>query len=111
MEISFKSRRLGKLFNSHDRLRRKYGGPLAEKIQVRLGVLKNAGSLAVVPTAPPIRRHLLRGDRQGTWAVDVGPRHRLIFAPNHDPIPRTAGGGIAVEQITSILILDVTDYH
>ena len=110
MEIAFKTKRLQKTCNSHTQLQRSYG-KLAKKIAVRLSLLKNARNLSLVPTKPPVRRHLLRGDRQDTFAVDLGHPYRLVFTANHDPIPRRPDGGIATEQVTAIRILEITDYH
>ena len=36
---------------------------------------------------------------------------RLVFEPNHEPIPRSEDGGIDVGQVTAIVIVDVTDCH
>lgn len=110
MEIAFKTRRLQKECNSRALLQKTYG-KLARKIEVRLSLLKNAPNLSLVPTTPPVRRHLLRGDRRETYAVDLGHPYRLIFAPSHDTTPRNADGGIAIEQVTAIKILEVIDYH
>ena len=111
MEIAFKTKRLQKVCNSHALLQKTYGQQLAKKITVRLSVLRHARNLSLVPTEPPIRRHQLRGDRDETYAVDLGPRQRLVFAPNHDTTPRNDDGGIAIERVTAIEILEVTDYH
>ena len=77
----------------------------------RLAVLRAAPNLAAVPTTPPDRAHPLKGDREGQFAVDLVHPQRLVFEPNHEPIPRSEDGGIDVEQVTAIVIVDVTDYH
>lgn len=73
--------------------------------------LRAAPTLQHVSHLPPVRRHELTGDRSGTFAVDLKHPYRLIFAPNHDPIPRQEDGGIDLEKITAIIILEVEDYH
>lgn len=78
---------------------------------IRLAVLKAARTLALVPTTPPDRRHQLRGDRDEQFAVDLVHPHRLVFEANHDPLPRKDDGGIDVEQVTAITIIEVIDYH
>ena len=35
----------------------------------------------------------------------------LVFEPDHDPIPRMKDGGIDLQKVTAITILDVTEYH
>ena len=77
----------------------------------RLAVLNNAGTLAMAPTTPPLRRHLLSGGREGQYAVDLVHPHRLVFEPTHDPIPRTPDGGIDINRVTAITIMEVVDYH
>ena len=84
---------------------------MSRTIQMRLAVLRNAQSLSQVPSTPPDRRHMLRGDRIGQYAVDLVHPNRLIFEPNHDPIPRLSDGGVHLEEVTSITILEVVDYH
>lgn len=77
----------------------------------RLAILKAAGSLALVPTTPPDRRHQLGSERKGQYTVDVIHPYRLIFKPNHQPFPRKQDGGIDTEQVTAITIIEIVDYH
>lgn len=111
VDIGFRNRGLAKDFTSDRSLTRVYGQRMARTIANRLAVLANATSLAQVPTGPPERCHLLGQDRQGQYAVDLVQPYRLIFKPNHDPIPMCAGGGIDVSRVTAITIIEVTDYH
>ena len=78
---------------------------------MRLAVLANAPTLAAVPHSPPDRRHQLTGDREGQYAVDLDHQNRLIYVPNHDPVPRLNDGGIDIDRVTAITIMEVTDYH
>ena len=84
---------------------------MAQTIQMRLAVLKNARMLTMVPTMPSERRHQLSGDRKGQYAIDIVHPHRLIFRPNHDPIPRKEDGEIDTAAVTTITIMEVVDYH
>ena len=111
MEIAFKTRRLQKACNSDALLQRTYGTQLAKKIKVRLSVLRQARNLSLVPTEPPVRRHQLKGDRDETYAVDLGPRQRMVFAANHETTPRNEDGGIAIHQVTAVKIIEIADYH
>jgi len=36
---------------------------------------------------------------------------RLIFAVHHDPLPRKDDGGIDMQRVTAIMILEIVDYH
>ena len=111
MIIAFKSRKLEKTFNSGSLLERTYGKSKARAIMTRLAVLANASTLAAVPNTPPDRRHQLTGDREGQYAVDLDHHNRLIFVPNHDPVPFLEDGGIDIQRVTAIIIMEVTDYH
>jgi proteic killer suppression protein len=111
LDIAFRTRKLEKIFNSARELQKAYGARMARTIMNRLAVLKAARALAVVPTTPPDRRHQLRGDRDEQFAVDLVHPHRLVFEADHNPVPRKEDGGINVEQVTAITIIDVIDYH
>lgn len=77
----------------------------------RLAVLKNAHTLSEVPTTRPERRHQLKGKRNKQYVVDLKHPYRLVFKPNHEPIPLREDGGIDTESVTAITIIDVVDYH
>ena len=111
MDIAFSTRKLARTFNSGSALAKEYGDRMARTIQIRLAVLRNARTLALVPTTPPDRRRLLTGGRSGQYAVDLVHPFRLVFEPNHDPVPQTEDGGIDINQVTAITITEVVDYH
>ena len=111
MDIAFRTLKLEKTFNSADALQKAYGKRMARTIKIRLAVLNTAPTLALVPTTPPDRRHQLRGDRDEQFAVDLVHPRRLVFEPNHEPLPRKDDGGIDTEKVTAITIIDVIDYH
>ena len=111
MNIAFRTRKLEKTFNSAVALQRAYGARMAKVVMTRLAVLGAARTLAVVPTSPPERAHQLRGDRGEQYAVDLVHPYRLVFEPNHEPLPRGDDGGIDARQVTAIMIVEVIDYH
>ena len=111
MEISFLSNRLARVFDSERELRRVYGDRQTKTILARIGVLANAETLDMVPNTPPHRLHLLAGGRQNQFAVDLIHPYRLVFAPDHDPIPTKDDGGIDLTRVTAITVLEVVDYH
>jgi proteic killer suppression protein len=110
VDIAFQNRKLEKVFNSAQNLQKAYGA-MARTIAIRLAVLRNARSLALVPVTPPDRRHQLKGNRDELFAVNLNHPFRLVFEPNHNPVPRKADGGIDTEQVSAITILEVIDYH
>ena len=77
----------------------------------RLAVLKNAPALSSVPAARPERRHMLAGRRKGQYAVDLVHPMRLVFEPDHDPVPLTDDGGIDTDQVTAIVVIEAVDYR
>lgn len=111
MEISFSSNKLEKTFNS-EKLLQKYYGKNAKKIQLRMAVLIGAKNLSEVPTIPPERCHPLKGDRKGQYSLDLLQPSRLIITPDQDPIPKKSDGGIDLEKVVKIKIIEVEeDYH
>ena len=111
MDIAFRTRKIERTVNSDNALQKAYGSQMARTIKVRLAVLSASRNLAMMPTTPPDRRHQLRGDRDEQFAVDLVHPRRLVFEPNHKPLPRRDDGGIDTEQVTAITIIDVVDYH
>ena len=110
MEIPFNTKKLERAFSSIDQLRREYG-TRAETISIRIAVLKNAQTLAMVPTNRPERLHQLAGNRRGQFSVDVGHPYRMILRPSVNPIPRNPDGGIELARVTAVTIVGVIDYH
>lgn len=110
MDIVFKSRKLEKTFNNAKELKKNFPQSF-EKIQMRMQVLKAAPSLEHVPKIMPERCHELSMNRKGQFAVILKEPFRLVFEPNHDPVPKKKDGGIDLEKVTAITILEVIDYH
>ena len=111
MEIHFRHRKMQKACNSERDCVKRWGASRARRILQRLAELAAADNLAVIGVLPPARLHELQGDRAGQFAVDVVHPFRLVFEPWHNPVPKTAEGGIDKPQITAIRILFVEDYH
>lgn len=111
MDIVFKTGKLRKIFNSERLLQAEYGAEMGRIIMRRMLVLRAARTLQEVSIKPPQRRHELKGRRKGQFAVDLKHPRRLVFKPNHDPLPKKIDGGLDLESITAITILNVEDYH
>lgn len=111
MEICFSSKKLQKVCNSEKEMRATFGKPLAEKLQQRLAELKAAETLEDISRLPPARCHELSQDRQGQFAVDLVHPKRLIFEPDHNPLPRRSDGGLDWANITAIRVIEIIDYH
>ena len=111
LDIVFKSQKLAQIFNSENNLKKKYGIKCSRTIMIRMSVLRNASTLEIVPKTPPDRCHQLKGRRKGQFAVELDATRRLVFKPNHEQTPLSNDGGIDLNGVTAIMILDVTDYH
>lgn len=111
MVISFSSRKLQKLCNSEREMRSKYGLRMAEKLMQRLVELQAADTLDDLGRLPSARCHELSQDRAGQLAVDLIHPKRLIFSPNHNPSPTKPDGGLDWTKVTSVVIVEIVDYH
>ena len=111
VDIAFRTRRLERIFNSERRLRSECGDRLASALIIRLAVLRTAETLSMIPSTPPERLHQFSGRRAGQYAVDLAHPFRLVFAPNHDPVPLRNDGGIDTARVSAITIVEVVDYH
>ena len=111
MEISFTTRKMQKLCNSEKEMQAKLGSRTAERLRRRLVELKAADSLEDIPRVPPVRCHELGQDRKGQLAIDLVHPKRLIFEPGHDPVPKKDDGGLDWSMVTTIVVLEIGDYH
>ena len=90
-----------------------FGTIKAKKLKIVLTQLKAAPNLGVFapPMSPPHRCHELTGNRKGQLTVDSGHPYRLVFKPNHNPLPERAEGGLDWKLVTSIEIEGIEDTH
>jgi len=104
MEISFKNKKLEKLCEDSVSLKRKYGSVQAELIIQRINELLSAENIFDISKLPQIRLHLLRGNYEGCYGLDIQQPFRLIVAYlNGDPSD--------LKSITEVKIIEITDYH
>ena len=111
MDIILVDKKLQKSANEWRKLVRSYGEPQAKLIRRRLDQLIAADNLAVVRTIPQARCHELKENRMGQLAVDLVHPYRLIFEPDHNPIPAREDGGLDWAGVTKIRVVVVEDYH
>lgn len=114
MDVFFKNKKLEKAFNEGAQLKKLHGVKRAEKIRIRMKELRAASSLKDFwpPKSGPTRCHeLTQGRRKGQLSVDLDHPYRLIFIPNHDPVPTDESGGLDWSQVTAIKILEIEDTH
>lgn len=112
MKIFFTDKKLAKNCSSEAKCKNAYGLELAKKIMQRLNELRAADNLGIISHLPPPACHELKGDRIGQFAIKLNRNFRLIFEPEHDPIPTNDDGSIDRAKITKVTILKAReDYH
>ena len=112
MEISFKTSKHQKICIDYRVAVKELGKKSAEKLFARLAELEVAENLAEVDYIPPARCHLLTGNRKGQFGIDLEHPYRIIFKPDHEPVPLKEDGGIDRVNVTAIKIIEVgEDYH
>jgi len=113
LDIGFKSKRLRKQLSEARQLQKVHGKRRARLLQHRLQALQAARSLADFqpPFSGPERCHELSGNRRGQLSMDLDHPYRLIFCPDHEPLPRTQEGGLDWSGVTAIRVLAVEDTH
>ena len=109
MEVTYSSNRLKKQLST-ERERAKNFGTLGPQLNRRLNNLAAAEDLETMRVLPG-HCHELHGDREGQLAVDLSGNYRLVFEPDHDPVPTKDDGGLDWTKVTKICVLEVEDYH
>lgn len=110
VHIFFATDELKRLCDDDRTAKKKLGADGAKKLRKRLDDMKAAATLGVMRTLPG-RCHELRHDLNGRLAVDLDGGRRVVFRPEHTPIPELAAGGLDWTKVTAITIESVGDYH
>ncbi|MEZ4828321.1 MAG: killer suppression protein HigA [Bacteroidia bacterium] len=110
MKITYKSNKLQKQLTIPKELAKAFG-QRSKKVNQRMKELEAADTLEVMRWILAANCHELKGDRQGELAVDVSANFRLIFEPDHKPLPQKEDGGLDWGKVTAIRILEIEDYH
>jgi len=109
--IALRSSKLRKLANSDKEAIKKLGQQGARKLRARLDELDSVTTLEEMRFLPAARCHELKGDLKGSLAVVLHGGWRIVFAPDHQPIPTKADGGLDWKCIDAIQITNITDYR
>ena len=110
MNIEFSTNTLKKICSTEGAMRKKWDEKMAKKLMTRLQDLEAAETLEVMRPLPG-HCHELRGNHKGKLSMYLVGPERLIFEPDHDPVPTKPDGGLDWKQVTSIIVTDVGDYH
>ena len=109
MQIGYSDRKLRKLCENKREAVRSLGPNSAKKLQSRLSDIEAAPNVQDLP--PVGNPHPLVGGRQGQFSVGLAGGKRLVFKPNHNPVPKKDEGGINWKLVTSVTIVFIGDYH
>jgi plasmid maintenance system killer protein len=114
MEVSAGDNKLRTAIEDQAACKRQYGMDMSKKIALRIAALQAAESLADFwpPKSGPERCHELKGEREGTFSVDLKHPYRLLFKST---TPENASSFSDDRQrwrsITAIEILEIEDTH
>ena len=111
MDVGFGSARLAKICNDSSLRVRKLGRERSAKVLRRLEQLDTSANLADFHKLPQARCHQLVGDRDEQFSADLDGPYRLIFEVANVPIPRRPDGGIDLQKVTRVRVLEITDTH
>jgi len=110
VKINFKTRKLEKQLTDPKTILKKFG-TIARKVTQRMDDLRAAETLEIMRSIPAAECHELKNNRKGQLAISISKNYRIIFEPNHNPLPKNDDGGLDWIAITIIKIIEVTDYH
>jgi plasmid maintenance system killer protein len=111
MEIAFRNKKLEKALTTTRAMVALHGKRRAELIQQRLSEIEASPTLAILRLLPRPRCHELKGNRKGQLSVDLDHPYRLLFTPDHDPVPQAASGGMDWAAVTRVRIQEITNTH
>jgi toxin HigB-1 len=110
VDIRFRNARLLKLCNDSKALQRQFGRDTARVLRQRLDDLDAAGSLAEFALLPGNCEEL-KGGRRGQLSLRLTGGLRLVFTPDHVPVPAKKDGGLDWGEVSAVVIEEVVDYH
>ena len=111
MEIYFQTTKLRKQLTTAKEMVATHGRRRARLLQRRLSEIEASPNLYVLSRLPGPRLHPLKGNRRGQMSVDLDHPYRLLFVPDHDPVPELPSGGTDLRAITKVMIIEIADTH
>lgn len=111
MEVLYAKSKLRKMCGSPSALIQRFGAREGRLVLQRLNELKAASSLLTAKRIPALDLHQLSGEWDERFAVKVIHGLRIVLEVGHDFTPRLVDGGVNLEAVTTITVLEITDYH
>ena len=114
MEVTIRNKRLQTALERPEMTQKRFGKEMARKIRARMEILAAAESLADFwpPSSGPERCHELKGDRAGTFSMDLKHPYRLLFVPVEEEPPKDRSDELKHwGDITAIEVVSIEDTH
>ncbi len=108
MELDFTTKATKSVCEDEKRAKKDLGAIGARKLRARLSDLRAARTVADLVVGNP---HPLKGDRAGQFSVRLDGGRRLVFEPFMAEVPIKEDGSIAWEQVDSVAVVFIGDYH
>ncbi len=108
MQIAFKNKKLRELCEIKKKAEAELGSDGAKKLRTRMSDLEAAAYVCELTAGHP---HPLEPDKLREFSVDLADGKRLVFEPNHDPIPLNKHNNTDWAKVTAITIVFIGDYH
>ncbi len=108
MDVFFADKDMERLCSEEREANRRLGGKGARRLRARLADLRAASRIKDLVAGRP---HPLKYDREGQFAVDLDGGRRLVFVAANEPVPSDQDGSVAWDQVTSVRIVFIGDYH
>lgn len=110
MKVEFKNRKLDKSLTVPSEIIKTYG-VRAKKVKQRMDEIRASSDIAALMQIPAANCHELGQNLKGVFAVDISGNWRILFEPACHQVPVKSDGSMDYQQIHSIKILEVKDYH
>lgn len=98
MQLAYRNKNIEKVCTDYMVAKKAYNIKMAAKIHQRIREIGQAESIEMMIRFKIGRCHLLKGDRQGEYAVDLVHPYRLVFTK--------LGNEIQIAEI-----IEIVDYH
>lgn len=98
MQITYRDNRIERVCTDYSAAKKVYDVRMAAKIHQRIREIEQSENVEMMIRFRIGRCHLLKGDRQGEYAIDLVHPYRLVFIKRGDKI-----------QIAEIM--EIVDYH
>lgn len=108
MKLDFKDKKLRDLCEQGRVAEKKLGADSARKLRSRLSDIEAATTVLDLVAGAP---HPLKGDRKNQFSVSLAGGCRIVFEPDHDPLPLRDDQSLDWSQVFDVKVIFIGDYH